>query len=134
MQEMQQYSSSKLLADIKISLKTLCVVQLESCSSSIHMVNSIARLARFNRSEFRSMLALMIALLNYVVVIVLQPSAVLCEAEVTEWVQRRQSGDFYSLRIYNSSGLHQKCDSTDATYLVDERQCVNDQQLLLKGN
>ena len=83
----------------------------------------------------------MVAIAPFVVVIFLQPSAVLCEAEVTEWVQRRQIGDLYG--IYNSSEDHRSCDSIKAnspefdtinvTYLVDENQCVNYQQLL-KGN
>ena len=64
----------------------------------------------------------------FVFVVCSQPSAVLCEAEVTEWVQRRQSGDF--IEFYNSSEKHKNCDSTNATYLVDEKQCVNDKQLL----
>ena len=73
----------------------------------------------------------MLVIVLFVVVIFLQPSAVLCEAEVIEWVQRRRSGDFY--RVYKGSELHRNCDRIKATYLVDENQCVDDQQLLKRN-
>ena len=51
-------------------------------------------------------------------------SSLLIEAKVVEWVQRRQISDIYS--FVNSS--HITCERN--TYLVDENQCVSDQELI----
>ena len=48
-------------------------------------------------------------------------------SEVTEWIQRRQSGDIYKT---NGSEAHQTCETVTPTYLVDRNECVKDQQLL----
>ena len=49
------------------------------------------------------------------------------KAEVLQWVKRRRGNDYY--KYINSS--ESKCDKN--TYLICERQCVNDQELF-EGN
>ena len=49
-------------------------------------------------------------------------------AEIPEWVQRRQSSDFYN--FFNSiESSHVTCGTERSTYLVNENQCVKDQEL-----
>ena len=62
---------------------------------------------------------------------VLWLSSLLSEAEVVYWVQRRQSHDVYSFN--NNSSSHINCPTTNNTYLVDENECVTEQELF-KGN
>ena len=55
-------------------------------------------------------------------------SYALGEDEIPEWVQRRQSSDFYN--FFNSSeSSHVTCGTERSTYLVNENQCVKDQEL-----
>ena len=62
-----------------------------------------------------------------VVLLVCSTSLLLVDGEVVEWVQRRNSEDFYK---YTSSSSHERCDGqTKATLLVDDGQCVNEQDL-----
>ena len=74
--------------------------------------------------KLKSMLAIALVLC----VVCLSP--VRSEAEITEWVQRRPSGDIYKT---NRSEEHHTCESVTPTYVVDRNQCVEDQQLL-KGD
>ena len=60
--------------------------------------------------------------LLYLLMVCLLP--ILCEAEVTEWIQRCVNNDFYA--FINSS--HHNCGDKN-TYLVYEEQCVSDQEL-----
>ena len=46
---------------------------------------------------------------------------------VTIWVIRRYSGDFYSWKLSNS---HEVCDHNRPTYMVEEQQCVQNDDLL----
>ena len=50
------------------------------------------------------------------------------EAEISELVRRRHSGDVY--QIYNSSTLFTCNEGNNLTYLVNEVQCINQQELL----
>ena len=61
------------------------------------------------------------------VVLVVCSSHLLVDGEVVEWVQRRHSEDFYK---YTSSSSHERCDGqTNATFLVADGQCVDNQEL-----
>ena len=54
------------------------------------------------------------------------------DLEVVEWVQRRQSGDFYSY-VEQLTIEHDRCprnaSSSDTTFMINQRECVEDQQL-----
>ena len=68
-----------------------------------------------------------LSMILVVVLFVIRMSSVtvMSEADVPEWVRRRQSLDIYN--FLNSS--HMTCSIDNSTYLVDERQCVKDQEL-----
>ena len=51
---------------------------------------------------------------------------VLGGALIPEWVLRRQSGDIYNYVNSEDNTSHKHCDDT---YLVDDNQCVTDQEL-----
>ena len=71
-------------------------------------------------------LVFMIALCNCVACTSLQT-----EGSIIVQVQRRLSFDNYILN--SSMGRHTNCDMINSTYLVNERQCVDDQELLFNG-
>ena len=69
----------------------------------------------------------MLALTVVSVVLVVCSSLLLVDGEVVEWVWRRYGEDFYK---YTSSSSHERCDGqTKATFLVDDGQCVGNQDL-----
>ena len=51
---------------------------------------------------------------------------VLGGALIPEWVLRRQGGDIYNYVYSEDSATHKNCDNT---YLVNDNQCVMDQEL-----
>ena len=53
---------------------------------------------------------------------------VLGGALIPEWVQRRLSGDIYNYVNSEDNASHKHCDNT---YLVDDNQCVMDQELFV---
>ena len=59
-------------------------------------------------------------------------SPLLSEAEEVYWVRRRRSQDVYSFTNSSSFG-HINCPPTNNTYLVDDNQCVPEEELF-KGN
>ena len=71
-------------------------------------------------------LVFMIALCNCVACTSLQT-----EGSITVQVWRRLSFDIYILNL--SMGYSTNCDMINSTYLVGERQCVDDQELLFNG-
>ena len=77
-------------------------------------------------------LSAMLALLTSIAVLLTCLSLLLADAEVVEWVTRRQSGDFYKY-INTPSETHEHCnsDTNATTFLVDVGQCVNDQDLFI---
>ena len=70
-------------------------------------------------------LSVMLVIVLFVYVI--SNSYALSEAKIPEWVQRRQSSDFYNL--FNSSESSLTCGTDRSTYLVNGNQCVKDQEL-----
>ena len=59
-------------------------------------------------------------------------SLLMADAEVVEWVTRRLSGDLYQYFMTVSNTTHEVCSSdTNATFLVADGQCVNDQDLFI---
>ena len=70
-------------------------------------------------------LSVMLAIVLFVYII--SELYALSGAEIPEWVQRQQSCDFYN--FFNSSESYLTCGIDRSTYLVDENQCVKDQEL-----
>lgn len=71
-------------------------------------------------------------ILLFLVLIYLSPLLVDLEADsdhkVLEWVQRRQGGDFFS---YVNESRYSLCNyNTNTILLIDEGQCVNDEDIL----
>ena len=81
--------------------------------------------------QLSAMVALMRKLTSIAVLLTCL-SLLLADAEVVEWVTRRQSGDFYKY-INTPSETHEHCnsDTNATTFLVDVGQCVNDQDLFI---
>lgn len=78
---------------------------------------------------------LKLALVIVLSVHVVSMSSPVSKAQIPEWIQRRQSNDFYNYS--NSSGSKPfVCDDKNIsiTYLVDEKRCVANQEVLFGGN